>query len=480
MGNHLSFTTPKGELLRQMFIEAAGYSLDPRGKADAIMTVIITSVYTLGLLAVVYMLWNRNYPPLKSKNPIIMALTMVASILWFVGDLQSNGHLQLATSSMTNCKGFGVWMRILLGVCLLASLIALRAYGLYRVFCRNLPYHSFGLYLPFGLYLLCLVIYGAVSQALSPSITTQYLLLLDICNSHPSFKAALFSFMWVSLFVVIFIHWKIRNIKSSFNETREMTVTCAIVLLLLVFETVMNYVSPQYPLNVRLRIATTSLDHFATNVMWWLIMGVPLYNCMFNRQRYLNNWVFKLRMDGLQNEYDVDSDAAVAKKQGMPNSYNMRGTMKLASTTGNKEVGFYYARDNGNYNGNASVSIQNAQNAFSQNFEDPLYTNAGIYYSLDSHLPGVAGHRQDNIIMEIIPESPQNHSTSPKLRPLSQNVGKWEGSANSSDRYIVPLGESQLYTPISFPDAVMTAPFKPGAAQNGHLDHYDSHDRQLI
>ncbi|KAJ2851207.1 hypothetical protein GGI22_005291, partial [Coemansia erecta] len=98
-------------------------------------------------------------------------------------------------------------------------------------------------------------------------------------------------------------------IRSSFNESREMLGACAAVFAILIFTTAMHYASPAYPLAMRLRIATTALDHAATNIVWWLVMAVPMYQCLFHRKPYLDAWVAKLRRDGLQREYQVASDS---------------------------------------------------------------------------------------------------------------------------------------------------------------------------
>ncbi|KAJ2494635.1 hypothetical protein GGI11_008763 [Coemansia sp. RSA 2049] len=86
-----------------------------------------------------------------------------------------------------------------------------------------------------------------------------------------------------------------------------MLAACSAVFVILIFTTAMHYARPRYPLDARLRIATTSLDHLATNVVWWLIMAVPMYQSIFRRQAYLDSWVAKLRRDGLQREYQVAS-----------------------------------------------------------------------------------------------------------------------------------------------------------------------------
>ncbi|KAJ2034872.1 hypothetical protein H4S04_009069, partial [Coemansia sp. S16] len=49
------------------------------------------------------------------------------------------------------------------------------------------------------------------------------------------------------------INYRLRNITSSFNESREMGVACISVFLLLTFNTVILYAYPMYPTRTVLR-----------------------------------------------------------------------------------------------------------------------------------------------------------------------------------------------------------------------------------
>ncbi|KAJ2892757.1 hypothetical protein IWW38_003096, partial [Coemansia aciculifera] len=164
----MSFAYTVAEQNRVKTAAALGYHLDPISYKDLGLIIAISVVYGIDLLAVIFMLWNRNYPPLKSKRPLLMAAAFVSCVCWFIGDLQINGHVHLAASGLTNCRGIGVWVRVLLGVCTVSSLIALRSYGLFRVFRQNRPYRGLGLYLPFLVYCACTLVYGIIAQALSP------------------------------------------------------------------------------------------------------------------------------------------------------------------------------------------------------------------------------------------------------------------------------------------------------------------------
>ncbi|KAJ2847824.1 hypothetical protein GGI22_005871 [Coemansia erecta] len=307
----MSFSLTPAEESRVRLAKLLGYNLDPISTKDMAMIIVISAVYGIDLVAVVFMLWNRRYPPLKSKSPLLMAAAYISCVCWFVGDLQINGHVHLAGTALANCKGIGVWVRVLLGVCTVSSLIALRSYGLFRVFKQNLPYRGLGFYLPFLVYCVCTLVYGIVAQVLSPSVTVEYMPLLDICYCPSAFRGALYGYIWATWLLVAIINWKIRNINSSFNESREMAICCVFVFIALTFNTVLQFASPQYPFHQIQRIITTSLDHLATNLVWWTIMGGPLLNCLFRRQKYFEYWKAKLRKDGFQNEYDMESEDTV-------------------------------------------------------------------------------------------------------------------------------------------------------------------------
>ncbi|KAJ2471773.1 hypothetical protein GGI02_002045 [Coemansia sp. RSA 2322] len=237
-----------------------------------------------------------------------MACLFLASIFWFVGDVQVNGHVTLAGTVLTNCRGFGFWMRILLGMCGVCAVFALRSYALYHVFCLNLPYYRGpGFFIPIVVYAICIVVYGIVVLVLKGTSTLYYLPQLDICSSSVPFKASVFAFIWATLLFVAIIYWRIRNIKSSFNESREMAAACFLILVTMLFATLVQFLHPQFPLSKPYRIASTILSHSCTNAIWWGVMAVPLFNCLVRRKAYLDLWISKLRSDGMQREYHVNS-----------------------------------------------------------------------------------------------------------------------------------------------------------------------------
>ncbi|KAJ2774117.1 hypothetical protein IWQ57_000974 [Coemansia nantahalensis] len=306
MGNTLSFSVTPSEQRRVSLIEAmSGLHADPRGRADAIMVIFFTAAYAFDLVAVAYMLANRNYPPIRCKSPILMAGALVSSILWFVGDIQSKGHVPLKDTPWNNCKAFGMWIGALLGVYALGALVAVRALGLIRVFIMGRPFRGRGLYLVLLAYAVSLLVYGAAVQALPAKKTMYYVDVADVCDFSKGLQAAVFAVLGFNWLVVLVLSWHLCSIKSSFNEVFETVVGCLLVFAVLITSIVMHYVMTAYPLNATYRILNTSINHASTQIFWWTIMGVPMFNCLFRRERYLSEWTLKLLSDGLHNEYDV-------------------------------------------------------------------------------------------------------------------------------------------------------------------------------
>ncbi|KAI7833647.1 hypothetical protein BX661DRAFT_177278 [Kickxella alabastrina] len=272
----MTYINPAFEQVRIDIASALEMKLDPRTRGDVATVGIITAVYGINLLGVVLMLWNRKYPPIKSKSPILMTLVFITSALWFVGDVQINGHVPLAGTAFIHCRSF---------------VQTLRSYRLYCVFRLNMPY-----IIPF----------------------------LDVCTVATPFKIAVYVFVWLTWVCLAVINWCIRDIKGSFNESREMTVACFILFAMVLFLTL-------YSLLQNYRIASTVLAHASTSSIWWGVMGVPLYNCLFHRLEYLDKWTIKLREDGLQREYHVD--------------YNFPALNSNAAAAASDDQGLFYGDD---------------------------------------------------------------------------------------------------------------------------------------
>ncbi|KAJ2756857.1 hypothetical protein GGI19_000512 [Coemansia pectinata] len=504
MGNHMSFSVTKSEEMRVFFASIGKQHLDPRQAADLIMVIIISIVYFIQLLAVIYMLCNRTYPPIKAKNPVLMTCVFISSIMWFTGDIQANGHAPLKGTPLQNCKAFGVWVRVLLGVCGIGALIVLRSYGLYRVFCRNLAYRGLGFYIPFIVASACMIIYGIVLQALPGSVTLEYKELVDLCYYNDKYKASLYALLWLTWVIIAGLNWCIRNIKSSFNETREMMIVCIIVFGVLSFMTAMSYTHARYPLNLTLRILATSLDQFAATAVWWLMMAVPLFKCLTNRQRYLKEWIYTLREDGLQQAYHIEpgtvhgndtSGGNLSYLHPNPRKYGNHPVSTLVPTSSDKEFGnpsgadFFYG---------AKEETRHEKIAFPQMRSNALDGSDFDGTRHDSSSSSLVQHPQSsigkcnggNLSFASSPPQPMKRPWD-KLTSAVNNFGVPSFTSNPvppiPSSPLSPVSASaaaQPYAPIlDYPEPAPSALLRLDAAQDSCInddDKYGHNSRQLI
>ncbi|KAJ2485674.1 hypothetical protein EV174_001577 [Coemansia sp. RSA 2320] len=279
---------------------------------------------------------------LDKRGPGDIATIFVLAF-WYVGDIRSNGHVQLLGTAFTNCHAVGVWLHAIMGMFVTCGLYALRSQMLYQVFQLNQPCRGLRFFMPTIVYSIVIIAYGIVSQSLDESVITFYYPPLDLCSGGRAYKATVLALIWAAVLYCSVMYWRIRNIRSSFNESREMAIVSSFSLAALVISTIIQYLQPSFALIFRLRVPMTVISQFCINATWWSILAVPIYNCLFNRQKYLLKWRAKLREDGLQREYQADSSSGMqpisdAVAPGLSTLY----TDKVPNTRD-----FYYGNESG-------------------------------------------------------------------------------------------------------------------------------------
>ncbi|KAJ2828800.1 hypothetical protein FBU31_002834 [Coemansia sp. 'formosensis'] len=463
MGNSMSFSVTPAEEERVQIFKSMGITLDPRQAADLIMVIVISVAYVFRFASLLFMLWNRKYPPIKAKNPLIMTLVFISSIFWFVGDIQINNHTPLKGTSMTQCKAIGVWMHIVLGVCSVSALIGLRSYGLFQVFCLNRPYRGPPLYISIAATSLFLLTFGIIISALPGRLTVMYVDAIDMCSLTDGYKAAVLSVIWVTLLIVAWFNWRIRNIKSSFNEVREVTIAGAVVFSILTFTTVLSYAMPAYPLNVRVRILSTSLGHLATALIWWMTMGVPLFMCLTNREGYLKQWIQKLRQDGLQRAYHVDSGGQQSQHLGHSDDQQFISMPGL-----NKDLEFANANGEFYYAANDNISAEKAVTQISS--IPPVGPVFGHDNASENLMPSTSG-----LVPSPLPPPHQAYRRPwEKIANVVGNIGVSQPGHSSPASTPV---NAQFYSPIiNFSETATSTPLPPDSAH----DKSSINNRQLL
>ncbi|KAJ1832242.1 hypothetical protein IWW55_000817 [Coemansia sp. RSA 2706] len=280
-------------------------TIDPIGYGDLAMTIIWAFVLTVGLVAMIYTWVHRRYAPLKAKNIPLMTGIYLHSVFFFLGDLTMCGLVHVRGPFFANCTLMLVWFRSMFGNFALGSLLAIRSYKLYRVFCKNKPMHGYRRCIPYLLFLALILVVGIVSTVIPRGMTVDYIEGIEFCIVNQHLVTTYCVILWCVWSVYMGMVWLLRDIRSSFNEFREMAISLVLLVGCTIFNQVLLYDVPRLPTSLRWRLALVTVDQVTANFIWWLIMLKPLYNCVFRHDAYLAEWKEKMTFDGLRAQYGV-------------------------------------------------------------------------------------------------------------------------------------------------------------------------------
>ncbi|KAJ1829825.1 hypothetical protein LPJ70_007084, partial [Coemansia sp. RSA 2708] len=68
----------------------------PVGSVDKATIAVGIAFFGLTFVLLVYAWCNRDYQPIRAKNLPQASVMFVSGVLWFVGDIAVNGHVNLA------------------------------------------------------------------------------------------------------------------------------------------------------------------------------------------------------------------------------------------------------------------------------------------------------------------------------------------------------------------------------------------------
>ncbi|KAJ2846836.1 hypothetical protein IWW36_004156 [Coemansia brasiliensis] len=309
--------------------EFFGITIDPIGYGDMAMLVFWSFILAMGLVATIFMWINRRYAPLKAKNIPLMTGIYLHSVFFFLGDLSLCGLVHVRGPFFANCTLMLIWFRSMFGNFALGSLLAIRSYKLYRVFCRNKPIHGYRRCIPYILFLAIIMTVGIISTAVPRRMSVEYLEGVEFCIVNQHLVTTYCTILWCIWAVYMVMVWLLRNIRSSFNEFREMAISLLLLVGCTIFNQVLLYTEPRLPTSLRWRLALISVDQTTANYIWWLIMFKPLYNCLFRHDKYLTEWKDKMTFDGLREQYGVGiMDTEMSTQHSNTLIYNQTNTDK--------------------------------------------------------------------------------------------------------------------------------------------------------
>ncbi|KAJ2691485.1 hypothetical protein H4R19_006356, partial [Coemansia spiralis] len=267
---------------------------DPNG-TDKVVVYACAALYGFTTAMLVYAWCNYNYRPIKAKNLVWVSLMHLSAVLWFIGNIPTNGHVALV-GVWSKCKLWVIWLRILFCF-VFATLMIIRFYALDRVFNQKKPFTTWGSAIAFVAVIVFSVVFCLVNQLIDDSKTVEYVEAMVVCNVTQGFRIAALTVQWVLWTGVGFLIFRLRNIQSSFNESRE-SIAIFVVAIVLLIESTVTYIHYKYfVLDLGQRIQKTVIDAVCTNLIIWLIIAYPVFMSIFCRRQYEQKWMATLARD---------------------------------------------------------------------------------------------------------------------------------------------------------------------------------------
>ncbi|KAJ2452139.1 hypothetical protein EV183_003121 [Coemansia sp. RSA 2336] len=291
--------------------------LEPvRAGVGDVFTLILGAVLMfVNTLLFVYVLWNRDYPPLRAKNIKLIAILYLSMLIWYLGTIGTNFNLYNYFNFKSTCILFGLWFRILLGVFMFIHVHVFRLYVYIRIFIRlrRVDYRQYAIALFSYIVIICSV--GIPLSILRNKLTVQYITQLETCIYGDVFIEVSFVIVWVGWATTLVFTFLARKINSSFKEYREMLLIVFLASIAITYMTVVHHIWRAYTLHQWSRVTTTYAEYIASQSSLFILLSVPAYNCMFHREEYRRKFFDKMRSDGMASRYSMTLPSAGTNTQ---------------------------------------------------------------------------------------------------------------------------------------------------------------------
>ncbi|KAJ1733436.1 hypothetical protein LPJ61_001560 [Coemansia biformis] len=305
----MSFAYTPDEQDRVMIAGFLGLRLDPIGYVDLSTIIVLSTMYLVEFVALCYQLRHRDYLPLKAKNVPVMFSLYFGGVSWLLGDIFSGGLVHLKQSPvLKNCTFTVIWLRVCIGAYYVTSIFALRCFSLYYVFYAGKPFRGRVMLLSLCATILSIVLFGIVSSVLPSTMTIRYEEILDMCYYGKGYVASVIAVIWCIWVFTAYMTWRMRNVAFCFNERVEMMALFVIMLSVVTMNTVCLFAVSVYPASLGWRTALLYTNHVGASTGYWIVMFEPTYNCIFNRNEYLQYWINILKEDHMEREYGYSSE----------------------------------------------------------------------------------------------------------------------------------------------------------------------------
>ncbi|KAJ1657043.1 hypothetical protein IWQ61_003496 [Dispira simplex] len=281
-------------------------------------------IFAVDLIVFLYILKNRAYSPLKAKNIPLMGVTLLSALFWWLGDSYVNGLFGPILT--TQCLMWGIWLRHVLGIFAYTLIINYRLHLLHWLFNIKSMIRGWRFYMPIVLVAAPDLVIAILSVVVSKGQTVTYDNDRQRCKHSPLVKYVTFSY---STFLIILIwvqSFLLRNIKSSFNEFRQILPACLGITIVIIVNTTFVLLKFHHTVVGRAILGLACL--FTSQIFFWCIMGPPVFGCLFHRQRHLEDFLNRLQRDGLRKSAPLHSFTSTSTNGTFPTTPTHKTTFQ--------------------------------------------------------------------------------------------------------------------------------------------------------
>ncbi|KAJ1963124.1 hypothetical protein GGI12_002241 [Dipsacomyces acuminosporus] len=298
------------------------------------MIVVIFGILAITTVPVILAWIHRDYRPVKAKNLVNITLLLISGIGWSIGGMVINSLVPIV-GVWSKCMAWVLWVRLTCTY-VFFFLLLFRTYTLHRIFILNKPCRGWGFYAPIIIYAVFQLSFNIISQLLPSNMTYRYLADLEMCavgRAYHIWSFILVLIMWLvhTIYMVL-----IRSIRSSFNEFRESLFIFFSASGMVVEIAVLHLGIRGFPLHLYARIVSAVCDTLCIITPVWILLSYPLYQCLFNRDKYLREWVQKLQADGMGIFYDRQDGnprSSISPYSKMETGYKSEKSLAMASVS---------------------------------------------------------------------------------------------------------------------------------------------------
>eukprot|EP00243_Klebsormidium_subtile_P007954 TRINITY_DN3621_c0_g1_i1.p1 TRINITY_DN3621_c0_g1~~TRINITY_DN3621_c0_g1_i1.p1 ORF type:complete len:434 (+),score=112.28 TRINITY_DN3621_c0_g1_i1:397-1698(+) len=296
--------------------DCAGYNLSTVGTEERrlgsppnqALDIVVVAMIGIGVIPFIagnaLMVWQRNYLPIKYKRVDATVISSIGGLIWIAATIVVNGHFGRPKDTFwTVCTLWTFWLQLGLGFALWLNCLIVRMWRLHRLIIqlRKTNDNVWGFWIPLVVLLLPVMIFCICASAQHASNFRCIAFNNDDVRGDCIIKnwrwavsaLVILPFYFIVLVVLTF---QLRNVRDEFNEYS--TVRNGGIIAFFLFFLAMVILSTKTYYQVTGRCFFTLAVSAEVFYFFWIRNWEPIWNVLFNKQKYLDAFLNKLRTQG--------------------------------------------------------------------------------------------------------------------------------------------------------------------------------------